>query len=224
MASISLLQVMTISSSVPKMAELEHFSSPAASKNVYVIHMSKIASSTYTKPCDAGRKNASVKRRATQEEPSLFVDRHVIRTVSPVKLTKRGVENEESWEIKEDSDSDNEFDAMNPDRVFTRPFTLVIRNDGRNCPKNVKRCESCKFSFGTLDTVLVKSTGTRSFTDNNGKQQHRQGNVYLHYLTKCLMEFDAKFTFTALRVPKRTKELLSANNIRKLVTKGCKLE
>lgn len=58
------------------------------------------------------------------------------------------------------------------------------------CPKSVQRCEQCRVAFGKNDVVLVKTVGSRERTDKNGKSIKYQGNVYLHYLTTCLKEYD----------------------------------
>lgn len=169
----------------------------------------------YTKPLNAGKKRAKTgKRRCEQHEPELFNQR--IANVSPLKLRKTAIT---EWEVS----SQNEvIDYFNPDRTTSRSYTLVLRNDHANCPKKVKRCENCKIQF-LSDVVVVKTTGERQFKDKKGENVVQTGNIYLHYMTKCLKEFDQNFQFISLIVPTYTQAGLSRGNIDQLVRKGCKL-
>ena len=45
-------------------------------------------------------------------------------------------------------------------------------------------------------------------TDKAGSNKKFSGNVYMHYLTKCLREYDLNFTFKMVSVPKGTQEKL----------------
>ena len=53
-----------------------------------------------------------------------------------------------------------------------------------------------------------KSVGVRERTGKSGKIVKYTGNLYLHFLTKCLSEYDQKFTFSAITVPARTLKFL----------------
>ena len=56
--------------------------------------------------------------------------------------------------------------------------------------------------------MLVKTVGVREITDKAGSKKKFSGNVYMHYLTKCLREYDFNFTFKMVSVPKGTQEKL----------------
>ena len=78
--------------------------------------------------------------------------------------------------------------------------------------------------FSSPDVVLVRTQGKHEFTDpKSGKQECRMGNVYLHYLKKCLEEYDTKFSFSAVKVLKETLDLLPAGSMIKLKKLGMKL-
>jgi len=58
--------------------------------------------------------------------------------------------------------------------------------------------------LNTPDKVIIKSVGVRERADKAGKTVKYTGNVYLHYLTNCLKEYDQNFAFNAINVPSRT--------------------
>lgn len=91
-------------------------------------------------------------------------------------------------------------------------------------PKSVQRCEQCRVAFHQADVVLVKTVGVRERTDKSGKQVKYTGNVYLHYLTKCLREYDQNFAFNAILVPSRTLEFLPDGSRKKLTEKGLQIQ
>lgn len=101
---------------------------------------------------------------------------------------------------------------------------MVHRNDTKQCPNQVKRCESCKRNFATSDYIVIKTTGAREYMNKNGKLMKQVGNVYLHYLTNCLKEHDQKFEFHHISVSKQTQSHLSKDNLRSLKDRGCTLE
>ena len=70
--------------------------------------------------------------------------------------------------------------------------------------------------------VLVKTVGSRERTDKNGKTVKYQGNVYLHYLTSCLREYDQNFSFKNVVVSARTLALLPDNSRQIFLDKGLK--
>ena len=117
-----------------------------------------------------------------------------------------------------------EIDVLNPDRITGKQFDLVHRTDNKLCPKTVQRCEQCHISFNQADTVLVKTVGVRDRTDKTGKISKYTGNVYLHYLTKCLKEFDQNFSFSATNVPIRTLTFLPEGSCERLNSKGLQVE
>ena len=85
---------------------------------------------------------------------------------------------------------------------------LVHRDHPKLCPKSVWRCEHCRIAFKATDILLVKTVGVREITDKAGSKKKFSGNVYMHYLTKCLREYDLNFTFKMVSVPKGTQEKL----------------
>lgn len=76
--------------------------------------------------------------------------------------------------------------------------------------------------FWKKDVVLVKTVGSRERTDKNGKTVKYQGNVYLHYLTSCLREYDQNFSFKNVVVSARTLALLPDNSRQIFLDKGLK--
>ena len=116
------------------------------------------------------------------------------------------------------------IDVLNPDKITGKQFDLVHRTDNKLCPKTVQRCEQCRISFNQADTVLVKTVGVRKHTDKTGKISKYTGNVYLHYLTKCLKKFDQKFSFSAINVSIRTLTFLPDGSRERLSRKGLQVE
>ena len=108
-----------------------------------------------------------------------------------------------------DPQTSTDTDALNPDRIKGQLYELVYRDDNKTCPKAVSRCEQCRVAFNNSDIVLVKTAGVRERTDKSGKIVKHTGNVYLHYLTKCLRSYDQQFSFNAITV-KRTLSFLPA--------------
>ena len=116
-------------------------------------------------------------------------------------------------------------DSLNPFRIETRLYHLVHREDTKNCPQQVARCEQCRFNFTNADTVLVRTNGVREFTcPKTGKQRRQSGNIYLHYLKKCLEGHDDKFSFSAIVVLKETLKYLPTGSAKKLANQGLQLE
>ena len=116
-----------------------------------------------------------------------------------------------------------EIDMFDPDRPVHSGLTLVCRNDTKNCPKSVRRCEVCKRQFMDSDLVIVKTAGEREFVDAKGIRVQQHGNIYLHYLTACLSKFDQSFQFWKIHIAKDTQRNLSKESLQKLVAKVCKL-
>ena len=113
---------------------------------------------------------------------------------------------------------------LDPDRITGNQYDLVHRQDTKLCPKSVTRCEQCRIVFNQSDAVVVKSVGLRERTDKNGKTVKYTGNLYLHFLTKCLQEYDQKFSFNAVTVPTRTLGFLPSGSKDKLKLKGLQVE
>ena len=113
---------------------------------------------------------------------------------------------------------------LDPDRISGNQYELVSRDDGKLCPKSVQRCEQCRVAFHQADKVVVKSVGVRERTDKSGKIVKYTGNLYLHFLTKCLSEYDQKFAFSAITVPARTLTFLPEGGRAMLEAKGLHVE
>lgn len=79
-------------------------------------------------------------------------------------------------------------------------------------------------AFQQADIVLVKTTGVRERTGKSGKFVKYTGNVYLHFLTKCLKEFDQRFSFSAITVPSKTLTFLRDGSRESLEAKGLQVE
>ena len=120
--------------------------------------------------------------------------------------------------------SSAQVDILNPDRIAGKQFDLVHRDDNKLCPKTVQRCEQCRVAFNQSDKVVIKSVGARERTDKSGKVVKYTGNVYLHYLTNCLKEYDQNFSFHAITVPSRTLKHLPRGSRETLTAKGLQVE
>ena len=70
----------------------------------------------------------------------------------------------------------------------------------------------------------MKTVGVRERRDKSRKLVKYTGKVYLHFLTKCLKEFDQNFTFSAVTVPSKTMQFLPDGSRRNLEAKGLKVE
>ena len=113
------------------------------------------------------------------------------------------------------------FDPLDPMRAANaKQYDLVYRKDKTNCPKQVKRCESCKFQFNVSHVVLVRTMVNRSWTDKNGNKRNTSGNVYLHYLITCLKDHDDDFSFNKVTVLKETINRLPYDSKQKLKKQG----
>ena len=87
----------------------------------------------------------------------------------------------------------------------------------------MKRCEQYKRQFGKTDRILVKTTGEREYVNKKGEVVQQVANVYLHYLTSCLVQFETSFKFENIQILKDTQNLLTKSQLQRLVVKGCKL-
>lgn len=77
--------------------------------------------------------------------------------------------------------------------------------------------------FTNSDKFVIKTPGVREITDKFGKKQIFPGNIYLHYLTKCLIGYDNKFDYAMIVVPDGTKEKLQETWKTALRKKGIKI-
>ncbi|KAK3751279.1 hypothetical protein QZH41_002728 [Actinostola sp. cb2023] len=78
--------------------------------------------------------------------------------------------------------------------------------------------------FNQTDKVVIKSVGVRERTDKSGKVIKYSGNVYFHYLTQCLKEFDQNFAFSSITVPSCTMGFLPEGARERLEAKGLMVE
>ena len=117
-----------------------------------------------------------------------------------------------------------EGDILNPDRMSGKQYDLVHKDDTKLCPKSVTRFGQCRVAFNTSDKVMIKSVGVRERTDKSEKIVKYTGNVYLHYLTNRLKEYDQNFAFNTINVPSRTMNLLPKGSRETLVAKGLQVE
>lgn len=116
------------------------------------------------------------------------------------------------------------MDFFDPERINGKQYQLVSRDDNKLCPKSVQRCEQCRTAFNQTDKLIVKSVGVRERTDKLGKVVKYSGNVYFHYLKKCLKEYDQNFSFSSITVPARTLQCLPEGGQAVLEAKGLIIE
>ena len=110
--------------------------------------------------------------------------------------------------VEENAAEHHSIDPCDPDRKICHMYYLVHRKDKKNCPTKVSRCNSCKLKFQIHDVVVVCTQGTREWTDKDGTKKSSSGNIYLHYLSKCLEGNDGEFKFTNIIILKETLKLL----------------
>ena len=87
-------------------------------------------------------------------------------------------------------------------------YQLIHRDDPKSCSKSVRRCEHCLVAFKATNILLVKTIRVRQITDKEGSKEKLSGNIYLHYLTKFMREYDLNFNFKIGSVAKRSQEKL----------------
>lgn len=90
--------------------------------------------------------------------------------------------------------------------------------------KSVQQCEQCRVAFHQGDKVVIESVGVREHTDKSGKIIKYTGNLYLHFLTKCLSGYDQKFAFSAIMVPAHTFTFVPEGGRAILEAKGLHVE
>ena len=54
--------------------------------------------------------------------------------------------------------------------------------------------------------ICHKIVGACEITDDFRKRKMYTGNIYLHFLKKCLESYDFNFDFNQVTVPERTKD------------------
>ena len=96
----------------------------------------------YQKPASADKncKSFEMKHRFFQSEAEIFINRITKDTATSVKLTKTNKEIVE-WEVEGNS---IKLDPLNTERSCTPSYALVEKSF-KDCPKNVKKCETCRF-------------------------------------------------------------------------------
>ena len=150
------------------------------------------------------------KRRARLPVPDMFRER--IDVEPPVKLPR---------DDEDDEDADLDIDsAFNPDRKTSVRYDLVHRSDTKNCPKKVSVCNSCPIPYGPQDIALVRTTGTREFITKSGKEKQVSGNIYIHFLDKCLKKQTKEFSYKFIHVSKKTQELCGAKAVESFKRRG----
>ena len=116
---------------------------------------------------------------------------------------KARLQEEEEQVLSESSDDD----PFNPERTVTKKYYLVHRQDVKMCPKKVTTCQSCPNAFLPSDIVVIRTVGTRVYLDKHGKEKTATGNIYLHFLEKCLKNHEKSFSYSKVHITKRTQEL-----------------
>ena len=89
---------------------------------------------------------------------------------------------------------------LDPDRV---EYHLVLWCDTKSCPPSVSRCQQC-----SADIAVVKTSGKRERCGKKGQVMKYHGNIYLHFLTKCLNQHDVNFAFEKIAVRKNAQHSL----------------
>ena len=96
---------------------------------------------------------------------------------------------------------ENKLDFPDPDREVQQQYLLVYRDDTKLCPKSVQRCEQCRLAFSSPpDFLVVKSRKNRKV----GRKKKYSGNIYIHFVRKCLRSYNLNFRFDMVKVPQRT--------------------
>lgn len=113
---------------------------------------------------------------------------------------------------------------LDPSRTIETEYMLVLRSDHKLCPKQVKRCQYCRRDFLSKDLLVIKTFGDRGeFENERGQLVPTEGNIYVHFLTKCLTEYDGKFLFSEVVVPDRTRQKIPASWKPLLISSGIKI-
>ena len=102
---------------------------------------------------------------------------------------------------------EEELSFLDPSRHQSGQYTIVLRGDHKLCPKLVKRCQQCRMDFNDMNhKYVIKTVGACEVTDGSGKRKTYLGNIYLHFLKKCLESYDFNFDFNQVIVSEKTKD------------------
>lgn len=209
-------------------------------------HKPKIGE-TFARPSNAGLKgNGTQKRRRDESEADLFVDRFSNmpakkatppsqppqnernRKITPIKLLRTG---ESTYAAQRKPNEKNQpepataFDPLDPHRAEKTLYHLVHKDDKKNFPRQVSRCEQCRHPFSNADVVFVRSTGIREYTcKKTGQQKKQSGNIYFHFLDDCLKKYCNRFSFSAVLVLKETMKRLPQGSLEKFKKLGLQIE
>lgn len=150
----------------------------------------------------------------------MFIERVASpQKVTPLKIRKN---NESSWEVNKKNASGDVVDPFNPDTPRQTAYHLVHKRYKKSFPASVQRCQECRICFTDMDWVAVKTTALQEYTNKEGRRvKSVGGNIYLHYLTKCIHEYDQNFSFSSARVSRDIQSVLRENELEKLKEKGC---
>ena len=105
-------------------------------------------------------------------------------------------------------DLSSSLHLFDPDRVEVKQYHLVLRCDTKSCPSSVSKCQQCRTVFASADIAGVKTSGKRERYGKKGEVMKYHGNIYLHFLTKCLKQHDSNFAFEKIAVTKNTQDSL----------------
>ena len=83
-------------------------------------------------------------------------------------------------------DLSSSLHLFDPDRVEVKQYYLVLRCDTKSCPPIVSRCQQCRTAFGSANIAVAKTSGERERYGKKGEVMNYHGNIYVHFLTKCL--------------------------------------
>ena len=91
--------------------------------------------------------------------------------------------------------------------MSTVSYNFCLRCDTKSCLPSVSRCQQCRTTFGSADIAVVKTSEERERYGKKGEAM-KYGNIYLHFLTKCLKQHDSNFAFEKIAVTKNTQDSL----------------
>lgn len=108
---------------------------------------------------------------------------------------------------KENAVDEEDLSFLNPDRLQMNQYQLVLWSDNKLYLKSVRRCHQCKKLFVDIsDLFVIKTFGMQNVTEKSGTIKKYTGNIYLHYIQKCLYNWDSEFYFGAVNFPEKAKE------------------
>ena len=107
--------------------------------------------------------------------------------------------------------------------MSTVSYNFCLRCDTKSCLPSVSRCQQCRTTFGSADIAVVKTSEERERYGKKGEAM-KYGNIYLHFLTKCLKQHDSNFAFEKIAVTKNTQDSLPDSVKLMLEVKGFTFE